>query len=115
MNRVPLCLFITKIFPCLPRLHLSSSPKWLSKCVYLEFFTFLPYVPCMGSGWALGCTVLKSVLNVHLVAGLVRSYLEETILLKEEEHRNQTSALSENAGDKCAPVITFLFCASRHR
>lgn len=39
----------------------------------------------MGSGRALGCTVLKSVLNVHLVTGLVRSYLEETIPLKEEE------------------------------
>lgn len=99
-----------KIFPCLPRLHLPSSPKWLSKCVYLKFFTFLPYIPCTGSGWALTCAALKSVLNVHLVAGLVRSYLEEMILLKEEECKNQASALCENAGDKCTPVVTFLFC-----
>lgn len=56
---------------------------------------------------------LKSALNVHLVTGLVRSYLEETILLKEEEYGNQAGALSEKAGDKCAPVITFLFSASR--
>lgn len=54
-NNVPLCLFTAKIFPCLPRLHLSSSFKWLSKCVYLEFFTFLPSIPCLGSDWALGC------------------------------------------------------------
>lgn len=69
----------------------------------------------MGSGWALGCTALKSALNVHLVAGLVWSYLEEMILLKEDEYRNQSSALSEYSGDKCPPVITFLFCASRYR
>lgn len=55
----------------------------------------------MGSGWALGCTALKSALNVHLVAGLVWSYLEEMILLKEDEYRNQSSALSEYSGDKC--------------
>jgi len=68
----------------------------------------------MGRGWALGRTTLKSALNVHLVAGLVWSYLEETILLKEEEYRNQASARGENAGDKCTPMITFLFCVSRH-
>lgn len=47
----------------------------------------------MGSGGALGCTVLKSVLNVHLVTGLVWSYLEETIPLKEEE-RIEISSVS---------------------
>lgn len=80
----------------------------LSEILYI--FTL---VPCMGSGGALGCTVLKSVLNVHLVTGLVRSYLEEMILLKEEENRNQPSVPSANAGDKCTPVITFLFCMSQ--
>lgn len=66
----------------------------------------------MGSGWALGCTALKSVLHVHLVAGLVRSYLKEMILLKGEGYRTQASAPSENAGDKYTPVITF-FCVSQ--
>lgn len=60
----------------------------LSEILYI--FTL---VPCMGSGGALGCTVLKSVLNVHLVTGLVQSYLEKTIPLKEGE-RIEISSVS---------------------
>lgn len=63
MSSAPLLLFIMKMFPSLLCLHLSSSPKWLSKCVYLKFLTFL------SSSHAWEAAGLRSVLNVCLVAG----------------------------------------------